>query len=210
LLSKLDLKVIRKLLLGTRNRGKQDELLALLSNLRLEIITPQQLGIDIQVEETGSTYSENAGLKAVAYAAQSELWSLSDDSGLEVELLDGAPGLRSARLGGEGNSDAERRRLLLEMLEQHSRPWDARFRATMALAGPSGEIEYAEGQCAGEIIPEERGMGGFGYDRIFLLHELGKTMAELGMGEKNQISHRARALKALRPALEARLGLAEG
>ncbi|MEE8122037.1 MAG: non-canonical purine NTP pyrophosphatase, partial [Anaerolineales bacterium] len=138
MLSKLDLKVIRKLLLGTRNRGKQDELLALLSNLRLEIFTPQQLGIDIQVEETGSTYSENAGLKAVAYAAQSELWSLSDDSGLEVELLDGAPGLHSARLGGEGNSDAERRRLLLEMLEQHSRPWDARFRATMALAGPSG------------------------------------------------------------------------
>ena len=202
--------MIRKLLLGTRNRGKQDELLALLSNLRLEIFTPQQLGIDIQVEETGSTYSENAGLKAVAYAAQSELWSLSDDSGLEVELLDGAPGLRSARLGGEGNSDAERRRLLLEMLADHSRPWQARFRAAVCLAGPSGDIEFAEGQCMGEIIIEERGTGGFGYDRIFLIHELGKTMAELGMDEKNQISHRARAIMALRPALEARLGLGEG
>ncbi len=201
---------MQKLLLGTRNQGKQDELLALLSNLPLEIFTPQQMGIDIQVEETGTTYSENAGLKAVAYAAQSGLWSLSDDSGLEVELLDGAPGLRSARLGGKGNSDAERRRLLLEMLEEHSRPWDARFRATMCLARPSGDIEFAVGQCAGEIIPEERGMRGFGYDRIFLIHELGKTMAELGMDEKNQISHRARAIMALRPALEARLGHAEG
>ena len=201
---------MQKLLLGTRNRGKQDELLALLSNLRLEILTPQQMGISIEVEETGTTYAENARLKALAYASHSGLWSLSDDSGLEVEALDGAPGLRSARLGGEGNSDTDRRRLLIEMLADHSRPWEARFRATVSLAGPTGDIEFAEGQCMGEIITVEHGTGGFGYDPIFLIHELGKTMAELGMDEKNQVSHRALALKALHPVLGARLGLGEG
>ena len=201
---------MQKLLLGTRNRGKQDELITLLSNLRLEILTPQQMGISIEVEETGTTYAENARLKALAYASYSGLWSLSDDSGLEVDALDGAPGLRSARLGGEGNSDTDRRRLLIEMLADHSRPWEARFRATVSLAGPTGDIEFAEGQCMGEIITEEHGTGGFGYDPIFLIHGLGKTMAELGMDEKNQVSHRARALKALHPVLEARLGLGEG
>ena len=201
---------MQKLLLGTRNRGKQDELITLLSNLRLEILTPQQMGISIEVEETGTTYSENARLKALAYASHSGRWSLSDDSGLEVEALDGAPGLRSARLGGEGKSDTDRRRLLIEMLADHSRPWEARFRATVSLAGPTGEFEVAVGQCTGEIITEERGTEGFGYDPIFLIHELGKTMAELGMEEKNQFSHRARALKALLPALETRLGLVRG
>jgi XTP/dITP diphosphohydrolase len=95
------------------------------------------------------------------------------------------------------------------MLVDHARPWEARFRATVALADPSGEIELAEGQCTGEIIDEERGTGGFGYDPIFLVHRAGKTMAELEMGDKNQISHRARALEAIRPFLEARLGLSE-
>ena len=201
---------MQKLLLGTQNRGKQDELLALLSNLHLEIVTPQQMGISIEIEETGTTYAENARLKAVTYASHSGQWSLSDDSGLEVEALDGAPGLRSARLGGEGNSDSDRRRLLIESLADHSRPWEARFRATVCLAGPSGDIEFAEGQCLGEIIIEEHGAGGFGYDRIFLTHELGKTMAELEMDDKNQISHRARAIMALRPALKARMGLGKG
>jgi XTP/dITP diphosphohydrolase len=198
-----------KLLLGTLNRGKQDELLALLSSPSLEILTPQDLGLNIKIDETGATYAENACLKAVAYAARSGLWSLSDDSGLEVEVLDGAPGLRSARLAGEGKSDSDRRHLLLEMLMDHSRPWEARFRATVALADPSGEIELAEGQCTGEIIDEERGTGGFGYDPIFLVHSAGKTMAELEMDDKNQISHRARALEAIRPVLEARLELSE-
>ena len=201
---------MQKLLLGTRNRGKQDELRALLSNLRLEILTPQQMGISIEVEETGTTYAENARLKALAYASHSGLWSLSDDSGLEVEALDGAPGLQSARLGGEGKSDTDRRRLLIEMLADHSRPWEARFLATVSLAGPTGDIEFAEGKCMGEIITEQRGTEGFGYDPIFLIHELGKTMAELGMEEKNQFSHRARAIMAIRPALETRLGLGEG
>ena len=198
---------MQKLLLGTRNLGKQDELFALLSGQNLEVVTPQHLGLTIRVEETGASYGENASLKAVAYATQSGLWTLSDDSGLEVEALDGAPGLRSARLAGEGKSDSDRRRLLLEMLKFHERPWEAHFRATVALAEPSGEVELAEGHCAGEIIDEERGTGGFGYDPIFMVHETGKTMAELEMREKNQLSHRARALEGIRSLLDARLEL---
>ncbi len=198
-----------RLLLGTHNLGKQAELRALLSNPRWEIVTPHDLGLEIEVEEVGATYAENARLKAEFYAAQSGLWSLSDDSGLEVAVLNGAPGLRSARLAGEGKSDSDRRRLLLEMLKVHPRPWEAQFRAAVALADPAGEFELAEGQCAGEIIPDDRGTGGFGYDPIFLVHGTGRTMAELEMNEKNRISHRAKAVEAVRPALELRLRLSD-
>jgi len=195
------------LLLGTQNPGKRAELRALLGDPNLKIVTPNDLGLELKVEETGATYAENARLKAVAYAAHSGLWSLADDSGLEVEALGGAPGLKSARLAGEGKSDSDRRQLLLELLEHHARPWEAQFRSTVALAGPSGEVELTEGRCAGEIISQARGRGGFGYDPIFLIRGTGKTMAELQMGEKNRVSHRARAVEAIRPALELRLGL---
>ncbi|MFQ5922768.1 MAG: RdgB/HAM1 family non-canonical purine NTP pyrophosphatase [Anaerolineales bacterium] len=196
-----------RLLLGTHNLGKQAELRALLANPDWEIVTPYDLRLEFEVDESGATYAENARLKAMSFAAQSGLWSLSDDSGLEVEVLNGAPGLRSARLAGEGKSDSDRRRLLLEMLKIHPRPWEAQFRAIVALAGPSGEVELAEGQCAGEIIPEERGAGGFGYDPLFLVQGTGRTMAELDMDDKNRISHRARAVEAIRPTLELRLRL---
>lgn len=198
-----------RLLLGTHNPGKQAELRALLEGQNLEIVTIDDLGIELEIEESGATYAENARLKAVTYAVESGLWSLSDDSGLEVEALDGAPGLKSARFAGEGKSDSDRRQRLLEILKDHPRPWEAQFRAAVALASPSGEVELAEGRCAGEIIPEERGVSGFGYDFIFLTHGTGKTMAELEMGEKNRISHRARAIEALRPILELRLDLSD-
>lgn len=198
-----------KLLLGTHNPGKQSELRALLEYPNLEIVTIDDLGIQLEIEEAGATYAENARLKAVSYAVESGLWSLSDDSGLEVEALDGAPGLKSARFAGEGKSDSDRRRRLLEILKDHPRPWEAQFRATVAIASPSGEVELAEGRCSGEIIPEERGVGGFGYDSIFLTHGTGKTMANLEMGEKNRISHRARAIEALRPILVLRLDLTD-
>lgn len=198
-----------KLLLGTHNPGKQSELRALLEYPNLEIVTIDDLGIELEIEEAGATYAENARLKAVSYAVESGLWSLSDDSGLEVDALDGAPGLKSARFAGEGKSDSDRRRRLLEILKDHPRPWEAQFRATVAIASPSGEVELAEGRCSGEIIPEERGVGGFGYDSIFLTHGTGKTMAELEMGEKNRISHRARAIEALRPILVLRLDLTD-
>ena len=185
------------LLIATNNAGKLIEFQELLKDTNIELITPAQIGLDLDVTEDGYTYAENATKKAVAFAEASGLISLADDSGLEVVALDGAPGLYSARYGstdGVKLSDAERRKYLLSQLQSKPRPWTAQFHATVAIATPSGEIHLAEGICPGEIIPEERGTGGFGYDPIFLLTELGKTMAELSLDEKNRLSHRARAV----------------
>jgi len=195
---------MRKLLIATNNSGKRRELLVLLVGLDLELVTPADLGLALEVEETGATYAENAALKAAAFARASGLPALADDSGLEVDALDGRPGLHSARFAPwHGATDVDRRRLLLERLQAFSRPWTARFRCVTALALPgaddSGDVRLAEGVCPGEIIPEERGADGFGYDPVFLLAELGRTMAELTMEEKNRLSHRARAVLAARP-----------
>ena len=189
------------LLIGTHNRGKQAELRYLLDRLGLELVTLQELGIELEVPEPGPDYATHARDKALAYARASNLWTVSDDSGLEVDALGGAPGLGSARLGGKGLSDADRRRILLELLKAHPRPWTARFRAVVALASPEGRVELGEGICPGEILPEERGRGGFGYDPLFLVEGSGQTMAELRPSEKNRISHRARAVQALLPSL---------
>lgn len=188
---------MKRLLIATNNRGKIKELQDLLKDLQIELVTPAQIGLDLDVIEDGDTYAENATRKAVAFARLSGLVSLADDSGLEVEALDGAPGLYSARYGapdGGKLSDAERRAFLIQNLQGKPPPWTARFHATIAVALPTGETYLAEGFCEGEIIPEERGTGGFGYDPIFLLSELGKTMAELATDEKNRLSHRARAV----------------
>ncbi|MFQ5932460.1 MAG: non-canonical purine NTP pyrophosphatase [Nitrospiraceae bacterium] len=196
-----------RLLIGTHNRGKQAELRDLLADLECEILTPAEVGIADEVAETRTEYTDNARSKAIAYAQQSGLWTLSDDSGLEVDVLQGAPGPRSARLAGEGKSDADRRALLLQMLAGHPRPWKAEFRAAVALASPQGSVDLAEGRCAGEIIPVERGTGGFGYDSIFLVDGADQTMAELSAVKKNQISHRALAVAGIKPVLLSRLGL---
>ena len=201
---------MHKLLIATNNQGKVEELQDLLKDTSIEVVTPAQIGLDLDVIEDGHTYAENATKKGLAFAQASGLISLADDSGLEVDALDGAPGLYSARygssyslplnsqnLGGAGGgrlSDAERRKFLIQNLQGKPRPWTAHFHATIAIAVPNGEVHLAEGICPGEIIPEERGRGGFGYDPIFLLTELGKTMAELSMDEKNRLSHRARAV----------------
>ncbi len=185
------------LLIATNNKGKIKELQDLLKDTGIKLVTPAQINLDLDVVEDGQTYAENATKKAVAFAQASGLVSLADDSGLEVSALDGAPGLYSARYGSPNGgklSDAERRAFLIKNLRGKSYPWHARFHATIAIAVPNGEIHFAEGFCKGEIIPEERGTGGFGYDPIFLLSELGKTMAELTMEEKNRLSHRARAV----------------
>jgi XTP/dITP diphosphohydrolase len=185
------------LLIATNNKGKVKELQDLLRDTGIELVMPSQIDIDLDVVEDGHTYAENATKKALAFAQASGLISLADDSGLEVDALDGAPGLYSARYGapdGGKLSDAERRAFLVRNLQGKPRPWTARFHATIAIAIPNGEIRLAEGFCEGEIIPEERGTGGFGYDPVFLLPELGKTMAELSMEEKNRLSHRARAV----------------
>jgi epoxyqueuosine reductase len=191
-----------KLLLATNNKGKLRELQAILNGLPIELVTPADIHLALDVEEDGATYAENAAKKAVAFARASGLTCLADDSGLEVDALNGAPGLYSARYSAKpGASDADRRAYLLQNLSGKPRPWRARFRATVAVAGPGGSVQIVEGTCEGEVIPEERGAGGFGYDPIFFLPELGQTMAELPEETKNRLSHRARAVEAARPIL---------
>jgi XTP/dITP diphosphohydrolase len=198
-----------KLLIATENKGKMRELQELLSELPgIELILPSQLGIVLNVEETGSTYAENAALKARAYCEAGRMITLADDSGLEVYALDGAPGIYSARYSSKpGATDADRRAFLLENLKSKPRPWLAHFHAAIAIALPGGEVRIAEGDCPGEIISEERGSNGFGYDPIFLLNEQGLTMAELGENEKNRLSHRARAIANAESILKEVLGI---
>ena len=188
---------MNKLLIATNNQGKVEELQELLKDLNIELVTPSQIGLDLDVIEDGFTYAENATKKAIAFAQASNLISLADDSGLEVDALNGEPGLYSARYGstdGKKLSDAGRRQYLLQKLQDRPRPWTAHFHATIAIAIPNGDIHLAVGICEGEVIPTERGTGGFGYDPIFLLPELGRTMSELSMDEKNRLSHRAKAV----------------
>ena len=210
---------MNKLLIATNNQGKVKELQDLLQDTGIELLTPSQINLELDVIEDGATYAENATKKAIAFAKASNLVSLADDSGLEVDALDGAPGLYSARYSPKPNAtDKDRRLYLLHNLQDKPRPWIARFHATIAVAIPekfwsptdllSGVQEQApaiqifEGICEGEIISEERGTGGFGYDPIFLLKDLGKTMAELSMEEKNRLSHRAWAVMKAKPILK--------
>ena len=195
---------MKQLLIATNNKGKIKELQDLLKNTSIELLTPSQINLEIDVIEDGHTYAENATKKAIAFAEASGLISLADDSGLEVDALDGAPGLYSARYGssnGKNLSDKDRRAFLINNLKDKLLPWTARFHATISVAIPNGETYLTEGFCEGEIVPEERGAGGFGYDPIFLLSELGKTMAELSMEEKNRLSHRAKAVMKAKPIL---------
>jgi XTP/dITP diphosphohydrolase len=193
---------VNKLLLATNNKGKLRELRAILADLPFEFLSPAEIGLDLNVPEDGVTYIENATRKALAFQRASGLTCLADDSGLEVDALNGAPGLHSARYSSKpGATDSDRRAFLLKNLKGQPRPWTARFRATVAIADPHGNVQTAEGFCPGEIIPEERGMGGFGYDPIFFLPELGLTMAELSEKTKNRLSHRARAVQAARQIL---------
>lgn len=185
-----------KILLASQNPGKLRELQAILHDLPIQLVTPADLDIQLDVKETGSTYAENAALKSKAYADVCGCITLADDSGLEVDALNGAPGLYSARYAPAPNAtDGDRRTYLLQNLVGAPRPWTARFRATIAITLPGGKTRFADGACEGEIIPEERGDGGFGYDPIFFIREAGCTMAELDEEEKNRISHRARALE---------------
>ena len=195
---------MKPILIATTNRGKIVELCDLLPGFQL--LTPAEISLDMDVEETGSTYAENAALKASAFCRASGLIALADDSGLEVDALNGAPGLYSARFSPKpGATDADRRALLIERLAGYPRPWLAHFHCTVAIAIPGPDnplIHFASGDCPGEIIPIERGSNGFGYDPIFQLSELGHTMAELTRDEKNKLSHRALAVTAAIPLLE--------
>jgi XTP/dITP diphosphohydrolase len=197
-----------KLLLATNNPGKVAEMRALLDGLGLALLTPVDAGLRLDVVEDGRNYAENTSKKALAFAQAGRLAALADDSGLEVDALDGRPGMYSHRFSSKPDAtDADRRSYLLEQLRGLPRPWTARFRATVAVARPDGRVALAAGQCEGEIIPQERGSNGFGYDPIFLIPALGRTMAELEMEEKNRLSHRALAVQNSIPILIEFLGI---
>jgi XTP/dITP diphosphohydrolase len=192
-----------KLLLATNNRGKVQEYRDLLAGIPCELVTPAQIGLKLEVAETGSTYQENARLKAEAFAKASGLPALADDSGLEVDALDGEPGIRSSRYAGEGAKDTDRVHYLLNKLKNvPPEKRTARFRCVIALAFPEGKTVFYSGSCDGSITLSPRGNAGFGYDPVFYFPELKKTMAELPAAVKNQISHRARAAWKARTVLE--------
>jgi len=195
-----------KLLIATNNPGKVREYKDLLRNLpvAVEITYPVQEGLALEVEESGETFEENARLKALAFAQASGLLTLADDSGLEVDALDGRPGVRSARFAGPGASDVDRyQKLLSELANVPASQRSARFRCVVALAQPDGTVHTADGICEGEIGFDPRGEHGFGYDPVFVVAGSGgQTMAELSPETKNRISHRGRALVAIRPNLE--------
>jgi len=178
-----------RLVIASGNAGKLREYRDLLSGAGVELVA-----FDTEVDEVGETYADNARLKAEVALTRSDLPSLGDDSGLEVEAIGGFPGIRSARLGP---TQQERTSELLRRLEGVPRPWNARFICVIALAVPGGETQLFEGECRGEVVPEWRGEAGFGYDPIFLVPGTGKTFGEMPPEEKRKYSHRAAAARAL-------------
>ncbi|HEY1907463.1 MAG TPA: RdgB/HAM1 family non-canonical purine NTP pyrophosphatase [Myxococcaceae bacterium] len=187
-----------RLLVATRNAGKLREVGARVQGL--EVVSLDDVPPMPEVEETEETLEGNARLKALAGARGTGLWTVSDDSGLFVDALGGAPGVRSARY--VPGTDADRNQALLRAMERvQDAERGAAFRCVLALASPGGEVRCAHGECRGAILRAPRGTGGFGYDPVFLVRELGRTMAELDLAEKGRVSHRARALDALEPLL---------
>ena len=196
-----------KLLLATNNAGKVKEYRSLLQGIPFEMVTPQELGITMDVEETGATYRENARLKACSLAAQSGLLTLADDSGIEVDALHGKPGVMSARYAGEKASNAERIEYLLAKLKDvPEEKRTARFYCLIAIAQPNGVVEFCDGECKGMIALTPSGRRGFGYDPVFYLPEQGKTMAELPVAVKNRISHRGQAVQKVKLLLREMAG----
>jgi len=185
-------------LIASRNRGKLEELQGLFRGSPMELVLPESRGVQMpHVNEDMGTFKDNALKKAKALAAASGQWALADDSGLEVDILGGAPGIRSARFAGEGASDEANTRKLLKVLRS-TRKRRARFKCVLALAKPTGEAITADGSLEGEIAVKAAGEGGFGYDPVFFLPQYGRTLAEIPFREKQQLSHRARAAEKLR------------
>jgi XTP/dITP diphosphohydrolase len=196
----------KHLLVATRNQGKVAEISEILASLDVTWLSLDDVGANFEVEESGKTFEENAILKVEFYASKTGLLTLADDSGLEVDALDGLPGVHTARFGGPGLTQKQRYQRLLESLS--SVPWEqrtARFRCVVALARDQELLGTASGVCEGMIALKPAGMGGFGYDPIFYLPERNKTMAQLQPNEKHRISHRGRALAALASLLRAEL-----
>jgi XTP/dITP diphosphohydrolase len=194
---------MRDLLVATTNLHKLEEYRAIFSDLPYRLLSLRDIRLDMDVEETGTTFAENAELKARSYAQASGLLTLADDSGLEIDALGGAPGVFSARFAGKDTSYEERFRLILERLKGlPTEQRGARFRCVIAIAEPSGSTRLVEGVIEGIIADAPRGERGFGYDPIFLVPEIGMTTAELTAEDKNRISHRGRAAQLARVLLE--------
>ena len=192
-----------KLLVATHNQGKVTEFAEMLQDLAIEWLSLDDVGVVQDVAETGSTFRENSVLKARAYAAETGLLTLADDSGLEVDALDGAPGVYTARYGGEGLTAVQRYQKLINDIKTVPEPRrTARFRCVIVLAAPDGTIlGESEGVCEGRIALEPVGDNGFGYDPVFYLPQFNKTMAQLPAAQKHQISHRGQAVQAIVPRL---------
>ena len=190
-----------KLAIATNNAHKLQEIRAILSGQFDELLSLKDLGIDVDVEETGTTLEENALLKARTIQAICHIPTLADDTGLMVDALGGAPGVYSARYAGEEHNDASNRALLLKNL-QNEQNRNAHFATVIAIVYPSGDFITSKGRVEGEILREERGTEGFGYDSLFYSYELKKTFAEASQEEKNSVSHRGRALRAMLEKLQ--------
>lgn len=190
-----------KLAIATNNAHKLQEIRAILSGQFDELLSLKDLGIDVDVEETGTTLEENALLKARTIQAICHIPTLADDTGLMVDALGGAPGVYSARYAGEEHNDASNRALLLKNL-QNEQNRNAHFATVIAIVYPSGDFITSKGRVEGEILREERGNEGFGYDSLFYSYELKKTFAEASQEEKNSVSHRGRALRAMLEKLQ--------
>ena len=192
-----------KLLVATNNKGKLGELNSLLADLPVDLLSLSDIGCTIEIEETGATFAENAALKARGYARLAGIWTLADDSGLEVEALDNRPGVYSARYGGVGLGFDKKMLMLLDELEKTgSKNRTARFVCAMAIADATGKIVHSgEGICNGKIAHQPRGNGGFGYDPLFIPDGFENTFGELSNDVKQEISHRFRAFCEIIPFL---------
>jgi XTP/dITP diphosphohydrolase len=190
------------LLLASQNPGKLAEMRVLVEGLPFRVVAPREIGIADAPDETGHTFLENATIKALAYARASGLLTVADDSGLSVDALDGGPGLYSSRFGGEGASDLERNRLLLEKLRGvPPEGRGARFTSAVAVAKDGTVLFQAQESVTGAIAEGLRGTGGFGYDPLFYFPPFGKTFGEVPREEKDRVSHRGKAFARLREFL---------
>ena len=185
-----------ELVVASGNKGKIVEITAALAALPVKVLSLADVGTPAEAEENGQTFEANAVLKATHYSLLTGKSCLADDSGLEVDALHGEPGVYSARYAGEDADDAaNNRKLLAELADVSPERRSARFRCVLAYVTPQGVLLTAEGSCEGQILCESRGEGGFGYDPLFYVPSLGKTLAEMSLAEKNAVSHRGQALR---------------